>query len=227
MIGLVIVAASITLLGQLFGLWSNLRRRERGTLEQDVRTYLFAMYIKVLEDSKLAPSSVGFAAYELRRRWIWQLPHRGADGKMKWPWRRVLSRLDRHRATERIDTSRTVWTPGKGIIGLCVRNGAMTRADVKSLWAPLAGCSEAEWAAADEATRMGFTHREFQRRAAKAAVVWAMPIIRDRKNGQPEVIGCVALDAPTGSLAKLEQPRAKTQRHLGDASSAIANRLRR
>ncbi|KGH46616.1 hypothetical protein IN07_11460 [Modestobacter caceresii] len=227
LVTIVIVAAAITLMGQLFGLWNNLRRRTRATLEQDVRTYLFAMYIKVLEDAKVAPSSLGFAAYELRRRWVWQLPHKGANGKITWPWRRVLSRLDRHRATERIDTSRTVWTPGKGIIGLCVRDGRMIYADVKDLWAPLVGCTPEQWAAADEGTRMGFTHTEFKRRAAKAAVVWAMPIIRDRSNGQPEVIGCVALDGPPGALAKLEPPRAKTQRHLGDASSAIANRLRR
>jgi len=68
LIALVVGAAVVTLFSQLAGLWDNLRRRRRETLVQDIRYYLFGMFINVLEGTKVPARNLGFAAYQVRRR---------------------------------------------------------------------------------------------------------------------------------------------------------------
>ncbi|RBY86380.1 hypothetical protein [Blastococcus sp. TF02A-30] len=228
---LVVGAAVVTLISQLAGLWGTRRKARRERLQQDVRDSLFTMFLNVLEDSKARPETLGFAAYEVRRRWIWQWPsYSKADGwswRLPLPWREVLWRLDRHQAHDRHDASETVWRPGMGIIGLCVARGDLVRADVADTWADWADCSPEEWAQAPEDVRQGFTFAEFQARRSKARVVWALPIIREGSNGRSKVLGCVALDGAAGDLPRFDKNSAHTRRHLKDASSAIGNCLAR
>lgn len=231
LVALVVGAAVVTVFAQLAGLWSNLRNRRRQRLEQDVRDSLFTMFLKILQDSKCRPETIGFAAYEVRRRWIWQWPtytrESGLKLRVPLPWREVLWRLDRHQADEGHDTSETVWRPGMGIIGLCAKRGESVRADVSKVWADWWDCTPEEWEEADEDVRQGFSYEEFMARRGKARVVWAMPIISGGNSGRPRTVGCVALDAAAGDLERFEKTSAKTRRHLKDASAAIANCLRR
>ncbi len=231
LIVLVVGAATVTLISQLVGLWTAARKGRRERLQQDVRDSLFTMFLNVLEDSEARPESLGFAAYEIRRRWIWQWPRYTKGSGWSWrlplPWREVLWRLDRHQAHDRHDASGTVWRPGMGIIGLCVRRGDLVRADVADTWADWADSSPEEWAEAPENVRQGFSFAEFQERRAKARVVWALPIIREGTNGRSKVVGCVALDGAAGDFERFEKNSAKTRRHLKDASSAISNCLAR
>lgn len=230
LIAIIVGAAVVTVVGQVLGLIGEFRDKNRESIAQDVRSYLFAMFIDVVEDSKLAARDVGFGAYLVRRRWVWRWPsyRRGFGVRWRWPrpWRRVLMRLDRHRPGDRYSTSRTVWTVGKGVIGQCVKREEFVRADVAEMWKAWLDCTEAEWAAAPADIRMGFTYAEFQRHKGRSGVVLAMPLIRD-KGGKTKSIGCVAIDAPAGTIDRIMKPAVRTERHMKDTSSAIANRVAR
>ncbi|HSX69054.1 hypothetical protein [Nocardioides sp.] len=176
------------------------RRRE------DAGQVLRTAFWEIWAATKVSPLDLGIAAYEVHRP-LWNWPPRAKQ----------MQRIYRERARNRMNTSGVSWAPGKGVIGYAVERQSFVGLDVDAAWSHLANASEATWLAQSDDVRLGLSFEEFKKLQGKHGVVVAMPIIDDDRGGR--VVGCVALDGPAGSSAKLEST--KVQRILGDASAAL------
>lgn len=177
------------------------RANRRETVAQLLRVAFF----QVWRATRVQPEEIGIAAYRMKRRW-WCLP---PFGKFR------LERLYRDRARNRMNTSGVKWAPGKGVIGLAVSDKQFVASDLGAAWAGLSNCSKTAWEAESDETRQGLSHDEFLKLQDKHGAVVAMPILDDDGN----VLGCVAVDGPEGSFAKLT--KVEVQRHLADAAVAV------
>ena len=75
-----------------------------------------------------------------------------------------------------------------------------------------------EWSTVDPDLRLGLSWREYEKVRGKYGVVLASPIIDDRVS-PARVVGCVAVDAPSGSRTKLTQ--APVRERVASAGIAI------
>jgi hypothetical protein len=126
--------------------------------------------------------------------------------------RKRLVRLHRVRPRTSPGVSGVVWTPGKGVIGMCVLEGRDIGFDVSDLDARLAGVTREEWPSLPPDARLGLSFDEWERLRDKFGVIVATPIVRERA-GRSRAIGCVSLDGPAGQLDLLfsEEVRAQLQ----------------
>ena len=118
------------------------------------------------------------------------------------PWRRRLVRVHRVRARRRPTASKVRWAPGKGVIGACVERGQVVAQDLRAAYSALGPVTREEWEALPADIRLGLTFDELTDVREKYDVVVATPIIDD-SGGHGEVVGCVALDGPPGTLDDL------------------------
>jgi hypothetical protein len=109
------------------------------------------------------------------------------------------------------------WSEGKGVVGECWRSGHRQAQFVRSE-STLVGCSEAEWAQAHEAVRMGLSYEEWLTTCRYAAIM-AYPLQLSDKYA-----GCVSLDTTQDEVAQkiLSQD---VWSLLGDAAVAIEKAL--
>ena len=202
------VAAWVTLVGAAAGgssgLWSAVDEARRGREAKnkaELDRLVDALKWAVHKDVGISPFDLGVTVWKPKRRSFWS-----------WLWRkkppRRLKSSYRQRSRNRHSSSKIEWTEAKGTIGLCIRDGDMVHADLTELWDPLRGCDKATWDKQPDEVRQGLTFDEFTKALKSSAsvlgghliYVLAVPILT-AKGGK--VLGCVALDAPSGYADQL------------------------
>jgi hypothetical protein len=187
----IVVSAALAAVTTIASAWHEWRSRRLGRQRDLVEIVLNAAAWAVVDQvgPPLDYRDLGIAAYRTERsRWR--------------PWRTVLRRVHRVRASRRAVSSDVDWRPGKGVIGTCVSKGEVVAVDMAQLYADLGQPSATEWAQVPEDTRLGLSYDEYLDLRDKYAVVVATPIIDDR-GPRSRVAGCVALDGPEGRLDQL------------------------
>ncbi|MGY1736869.1 hypothetical protein [Geodermatophilus sp. SYSU D00684] len=202
------VAAWVTLVGAAAGgssgLWSAIDEARRGREAKDkseLDGLVEALKWAVDKDVGISPFDLGITVWKPQRRPL-------VDRLLRRNTPRRLKPSYRQRSRNRHSSSGIEWTEAKGTIGLCIRDGDMVHADLGELWEPLRGCTSQEWNGQSEDVRQGLTHAEFTKALKSSAsvlgghliYVLAVPIL-SAKGG--EVLGCVALDAPSGFADRL------------------------
>ncbi|MGI4895088.1 MAG: hypothetical protein ACRYF3_08255 [Janthinobacterium lividum] len=169
-------------------------RAQRRNAQRDLLEDLLQGSVWAIADATHTdPRDLAVAAYETRTPWV-----------RRWRGAR-LARLHRVRAGRRPAASGTVWTPGKGVIGTCVATGTVVARDLTALEARLDALDPAGWDALPESDRQGLTREEFTRLRGRYPVVVAVPVVDDT-GSVSDVVGCLALDGPAGSLPALSRP---------------------
>ena len=165
------------------------RRQRRARRDADTDVVLSATGWAIVDMVSLDFRDIGLAVYRVDRQ-TWR------------PWRRQLTRVHRVRARRRPTTSRVRWEPGKGVIGLCVERGQVVAQDLRTAYAELGPVTEAQWLGLPADVRLGLSWAEMEDVRDKYEVVVATPIIDD-SGSRSEIVGCVALDGPAGTLDDL------------------------
>jgi hypothetical protein len=176
---------------------------KRLEFERMVSDTLRATLSQVVRQANLNWEQVGVNAFIVRR---------------EWPrlWRQRLVRVARQRFVSTPPRSGTIWRRGKGVIGQCWEQGRDVVTDLRVLWKPYVGNSQAAWDAAPPDVRMGLTFHEFHRVNQYDAVL-ATPI-----QDESGFMGCVSIDAPGAAgfrALKSHAVRVTAQ----DAAQTIAN----
>jgi hypothetical protein len=104
------------------------------------------------------------------------------------------------------------------VIGRCVVESKDIAVDLAAVDRVLRRTTRKEWSTVDPDLRLGLTWREYEKVRGKYGVVLASPIIDDRVS-PARVVGCVAVDAPSGSRTKLTQ--ALVRERVASAGIAI------
>jgi hypothetical protein len=183
------------------------KRRRTGQLQKIGDALRTAMY-SISEQTKISPRRLGVALYVVERdRW----PSLGLGRPRR---RERLVRVFRDRSRERRGSASTVWRPGKGVIGRCVKNGKDEWLDITQEWDFYKGYTKEQWDALPDDARLGLTYEEFVRHEGRHGFVLATPVLVDHG-----VVGCVALDGPPGSAAKLST--AAVRGELGAAADIV------
>lgn len=165
------------------------RAQQRARRDADTEVVLSATGWAVVDMVSLDFRDLGLAVYRVdRQRWR--------------PWRLQLIRVHRVRARHRPTTSRVRWAPGKGVIGVCVERGQVVATDLRAAYAELGPVTEAQWLGLPTDVRLGLSWAELEDVRDKYDVVVATPIIDD-SGARSQVVGCVALDGPAGTLDDL------------------------
>ncbi len=168
-------------------------RAQRNAYRRDQSAVLLeATAWAIVDATGLDFRDLGLAAYVVRRS-LWR------------PWSTVLHRVQRVRAKRRPSSSRVNWRPGIGVIGTCVARGQLVAQDLASDYAAIWPCSEQEWdELVDDEIKHGLSFADFLDVRAKYGVVIATPILDDTAS-TTRVLGCVSLDGPVGSFARLTE----------------------
>ena len=189
-VGLVVVAAALAAISTSVSAFSEWRSRRLGARREAADVVLTAAAWAIVDSTGIDFRDLGLAAYRVERVW-WA------------PWRRRLGRVHRVRAKRRPTASRVRWAPGKGVIGRCVAEGQVVAQDLHADYSAVWPCDAVEWrTVVPEEIRGGLTYKEFLDVREKYEVVVATPVLDD-SGSATKVIGCIALDGPTGSLDRL------------------------
>lgn len=196
-----VIAAGSTLVSAVAEL-----RDQRGQVLRDETSVLLATAAWTIHDNAgFDPRDLGLAVYLVRR-------------ELLRPWRRRLSAQQRVRAARRPATSAVVWRPGKGVIGRCVSEGRDTGQDTDGDYVSLGQVTRAQWdTTVQDSVRLGLSYDEFLEVRGKYGAVIATPIIRDGRGGSV-AIGCVALDGPPASHARLSRVEVSGALHTAAAA---------
>lgn len=159
------------------------RGEHRRRYERKVEEILTGGFVKVVQTTGFDFTSVGMHAFLVRGI------------------RPSLKRVGRVRLVRRAGTSGVRWTKGKGVIGTCWQKCAPVMYDIAAHREAALSMSAKAWDELPAEMRLGMTHQDYQR-ASTAGTIMAAPIQDDSGKFR----GCVSLDAPAGSIAKLDVP---------------------
>jgi len=187
-----IISAAVLAAGSTAGsAIAEFRARQIGARREFADRVLTGTLWAVVDATGLDFRALGLAAYRVRRLW-WR------------PWRSELARVYRVRSQYRLAASGITWTPGKGVVGVCVAQQQVVAKDLRMIDAAIWPCTETEWdTVAPPDVRLGLTYTEYLEVRGKYDVVVAAPIL-DVSGSATRAVGCVALDGPAGSLDKLD-----------------------
>jgi hypothetical protein len=124
----------------------------------------------------------------------------------KWSVGEYQRHIVRVKMSEYPPTTGIVWTKGKGVIGRCWDNKTFEAHDVRLAYAPYMGFTATEWANLSKDERFGLSFDEFTRTKEFFGAILAAPILEDMGS---LYVGCVSLDAPGDSFAKLNTVQVK------------------
>jgi hypothetical protein len=186
---LVVAAGALAFVSALAAAIEEYRGGVAAAMREKVAFVLRALAFDLQDAVGLDVRELGVSAYVLRR-------------EVFAPWRLRLARLHRERPAWSRATAGVHWRPGKGVVGRCVAEGKDVAVDLIVLDKALRDVTRRQWSSTDAELRLGLSWREYQRVRGKYGVVVASPIIDDR-GPHARVIGCVAVDAPPGSLKKV------------------------
>jgi hypothetical protein len=188
--GLVVITAVIATGTSSATAWGEYRRKQAENRREDADFFLRGARWAVHDVTGLDVRDLGVACYAVRRS---RLP--GA--------RPVLRRIGRVRSTRRPTASGVRWRPGVGVVGVCVRDGQAVVRDVEADERAWLTATREDWdTIVPEHVKVGLSYEEFRRVRGKYHVVLAVPIITEQGQ-RSKVVGCVALDGPTGSYGAL------------------------
>jgi hypothetical protein len=197
--------------------WTDFRGRRRRQLGDHVATHARATFWNVHDATKgkIDPKDLGVAIYLVS----WDRPRLK---RLRPYWKRKrLKRLHRERPRHHNETTGLIWRPGKGVIGACVERFAVSHSDVGAIWAPHRTATAVEWSTIDDSgVTQGLSHAEFRSLVdggKRLGAVIATPILKDGK-----VVGCVAVDGPSGSAEYNALCQQRVRDALADTAAAIA-----
>jgi hypothetical protein len=104
------------------------------------------------------------------------------------------------------------------VVGRCVAEGKDVCVDLAALDRRLDDVRQSAWNNQDPDDRLGLSWREYRRVRGKYGVVRASPIIDDSRS-PAQVMGCVVVDAPGGTLDRMH--RDEVRERVSTAASAI------
>lgn len=186
-----VLTAGVTIAAALGEWWA--QRNAYRSVQSEV--LLEATAWAIVDATGLDFRDLGLAAYVVRQN-------------LRHPWssrHRHLHRVQRVRAKRRPSSSRVDWRPGVGVIGTCVADGQLVAQDLAADYAAVWPCTAQEWdELVDDDIKHGLTFADFLDVREKYGVVIATPILDDRAS-TTRVIGCVSLDGPVGSFARLTE----------------------
>lgn len=207
LVAAVAATAAVGFLASLLGALGVTSRARRAEVADSLDFLLRTLAFTIQDLTDLDARELGLAVYVQR-----------AD---RWPpfGRSVhLHRLARDRAARRPNASGVVWRPGKGVVGVCVASGQEVGLDIESDTAPFAGVAESDWDRVPAFVRAGLEWTEFQALLGKYFAVLASPILAAEPGGT-RVLGCLALDGPSGSFDILWTPDVRSA--LADAAETV------
>lgn len=186
-----VVAASVIAIGSsVAGAVGEYRSRQAEAHQDDAGFLLRGGAWAISDLTGIDVRDLGLAVYQVRREPILR-------------WRQYLARVRRERAMLRPEASGVVWRPGKGVIGKCVQDGVVVGQDRARDEAPWLNATLDDWKhRVPEHVRSGLTYDEFRRTRGKYHVVIASPVTVEGRRST-RTVGCVALDGPAGSYARL------------------------
>ncbi len=213
----VAASAVVGFLASALGALGVTSRAHRAEVAESLDFLLRTLAFTVQDLTDIDVRELGLAVYVRRPdRWRPALAHRSAPPVLAG--RDHLHRLARDRAARRPNASGVVWRPGKGVVGVCVDTGAEVGADVEADTAPYADVGRAGWADVPVYVRAGLDWEEFTSLLGKYHVVLASPIL-DSDPAGTRVLGCLALDGPSGSYDTLWTPDVRSA--LADAAETV------
>jgi len=189
---LIVVTAVLAIVTAVLEAAATVRRKREAASRELYEDLLSGTLWAVVDATGADPRDLALAAYRVDRPVL---------GSAK------LSRVHRVRARRRPVASGVRWAPGKGVIGECVSTGAVVARDVS--------LSDAD------SDTQGLSPREFEAVRGKYGVVVAVPLVDDGGESSA-VTGCLALDAPVGTLARFTTPEVLA---VLEASSRALQRL--
>jgi len=189
LVTLVATSGAIAFGSATYAAAEEVRAQMAARVREKVAFVLRALAFDLHDATDLDVRDIGVSAYVRRRAW-WR------------PWHEYLARMHRERAAWCAATSGIQWRPGMGVVGRCVSEAQDVAVDLSSVDEQLGGVARREWSRVEPDLRMGMSWREYHKARGKYGVVLASPIIDDR--GSPaRVRGCVAVDAPAGSMGRI------------------------
>jgi hypothetical protein len=174
------------------------RARRLDNLRVGIVPHLMNLRVLIERETGVGVAEIGVAVYVVHRRWF----------------RRRLKRVWGLRRGRAPAQSLVHWRPGKGVIGVCVKNAQGLAADLDDLNAKFELMAAREWSRLPSDERLGLSAKEMKSVRGKYQLVGAVPIL-----GDPKPIGCVVVDAPRGSLADVFTDDVFDL--MGDAARAI------
>lgn len=184
---LIVVTAAIATGASSGAAIGDYRRRTAESRREDADFFLRGARWAVHDVTGLDVRDMGVACYAVRRVRL-------------APWRRTLRRIGRVRSTRRPTSSRVRWRPGVGVVGVCVREGRVVVRDVEAGERGWLDATRQQWdTVVPDHVKDGLSYDEFRQVRGKYQVVLAVPIIREATE-RSRVVGCVALDGPSGSF---------------------------
>lgn len=186
--------------------WFEDRRERQASLVQQI-LYLCLIQVDEATDDSLEYYNIGLHVWRKGWRLTWRPPF----------GRRQLIKVAKVRLSDTMQSSRVVWTKGKGVIGKCWETKAVVRRDLGSFKPYVSGSQEA-WYAAPPDFRLNLTWEEFQRTANYGGVI-AAPMLDKRDRFR----GCVSVDGPEGTYQTLDTERVRDA--VNDAANTCAGRL--
>jgi hypothetical protein len=137
------------------------------------------------------------------------------------PWRKHLYRAVRVRHAHVPQSSRILWTKGKGTVGRCWKEEKLVAKDTKTLYGQYLTGSEADWNGAPDHVRMNLSFEEFQRIRELYSEVVAVPIF-DKKG---QFRGCAVVDTRYDAPGSLLVGKQAVYSIMHKAATTIGNYL--
>jgi len=161
------------------------RMRTRLQRADDVRQFLAAGFLKIVEDTGLDWKRIGVHVFLVK-------------GFYKWKSQQRIAKIKLANSVP----SGVTWTRGKGVIGLCWETHRPVTHDLRSL-EQHEGISESDWDALPAGVeKFGMSHADFLRTRGSYGIVSAVPILLD---GENKYIGCVSFDTPSDCPEKVSE----------------------
>jgi hypothetical protein len=182
------------------------RKREiprRQEIEDDVYEVLRQIETLAVEHGvPIRLSECGVKVWALGRRSLRDVARRKGNRETRAPLGKVVvSPL--YRATS---SSGMRWRMGMGVIGVALQSNDVLAVDVNEAWGPIRSCTQSQWDAQPETTRLGLTYEEFQRLCRNGSssgpagpFVCAVPYYAGSRP-----LGVVALDMPAAAAASID-----------------------